>query len=132
MRPREAVSSRGHEPERGDPEPPSPVVDVYPDASAEFGDSQSEPVAPVEPVEIVDIAQLEELKRERKRAWTREAQRRWRKNHPEKHKEANKKWRQKPEVKARLAAYHREWYLRKKEEALSVTHHPIDNTNSTG
>lgn len=67
-------------------------------------------------IEIVDIATLEEERRERRRRQNREAQRRWRKNHPEAAYQRTQQWRQKPDVRARAAAYARAYRQRQNDE----------------
>lgn len=54
---------------------------------------------------------------ERLRQQKREARRQWRQNHPEEHYRQVQKWKQKPDSRARAAAYARKYYRRKKEEA---------------
>ena len=66
-----------------------------------------------------ELAQLShEERQERRRRQVREAGRRWRQNHPERHVEDVQRWKRKPEVKARQAAAIRERRRQLKEASL--------------
>jgi hypothetical protein len=88
-------------------------------------DQTAEQPEPAE-IEVVDVASMEA--EQRRTQQNRDAQRRWRQNHPETHRENVRKWKQKPDVKARQAAAARERYRKKKQDAAS-TPPPIDETS---
>jgi hypothetical protein len=92
-----------------------------------LADEEREPATAAEEVEIVDVAQLEAEKAARRRASKREAQRRWRKNHPEKHREQVRAWKEKPANRARAAEYARTYRQRQKIEQADDGPSPVDS-----
>lgn len=86
-------------------------------ADAEQGLTAEPPPA----AEIVDVAALEEQKRERRRQQLREAQRRWRENHPDEYKQQQQAYRHSPQGREHSRVASRRWYWRQKGVELPPT-----------